>query len=145
MSLRLSKNFSEREFTRSRTARRLNIDNSFKSQQHRDNAIMFCENFLEPIRKVLNKPIFITSGYRCQELNKVVGGVSNSAHIQGLAADFVVPEMSVPQIFDLICQARKEKLIPTWDQLLCEYGEWIHIGSRTQVAWNRGEEKKLFC
>lgn len=42
---------------------------------------------LEPARERLGKPIYITSGYRSQQLNRLVGGASNSYHLYGRAAD----------------------------------------------------------
>lgn len=50
--------------------------------------------FLEYARQMLKKPIVITSGYRCPELNKLVGGVFNSAHMDGLAVDISCDDMS---------------------------------------------------
>lgn len=45
---------------------------------------------LDPLRDVLHTPITITSGYRCPQVNKLVGGVNNSQHMSGCAADFHV-------------------------------------------------------
>jgi len=44
-------------------------------------------NILNRVRSLFNKPIYITSGYRCKEHNKAVGGKANSAHTKGLAVD----------------------------------------------------------
>lgn len=44
-------------------------------------------NFLNLIRKIFEKPIRVNSAFRSSELNKLVGGVETSAHLQGLAAD----------------------------------------------------------
>jgi hypothetical protein len=80
---------------------------------------------LERIRAVLNVPIIITSGYRCPQLNRAVGGSVNSAHMQGLAADFIVPRYGVP--FD-VCEAIRPHIISLdIDQLIYE-GGWTHIG-----------------
>ncbi|MCX8578903.1 hypothetical protein J3U35_05560, partial [Gilliamella sp. B2717] len=46
---------------------------------------------LELVRKALEHPIIITSGYRCPALNARVGGVASSTHTQGLAVDFRSP------------------------------------------------------
>ena len=43
---------------------------------------------LDPLRDVLHTPITITSGYRTPQVNKIVGGVNNSQHMSGCAADF---------------------------------------------------------
>ena len=45
---------------------------------------------LEPLRKAMGEPIKIGSGFRCQQLNKAVGGVANSQHLTGQAADLCI-------------------------------------------------------
>ena len=64
----ISKNFTVEEFTYSRKAIENGIDNM-------------------PLRDRLGEPIAITSGYRCPEVNRLVGGVVNSQHTRGEAAD----------------------------------------------------------
>ena len=46
------------------------------------------DDLLDPIREKFAVPMIITSGYRCERLNKLVGGVDNSQHIRGEAVDF---------------------------------------------------------
>jgi hypothetical protein len=83
-------------------------------------------DLLELVRTALGDvDIFVTSGYRCEELNEEVGGVANSQHMTGQAADFIAPDFGTPdQIYDFLQQA--EPPIP-YDQLIREYGEWVHI------------------
>jgi uncharacterized protein YcbK (DUF882 family) len=47
---------------------------------------------LDRIREYLGRPVVITSGCRCARHNKEVGGVADSAHTRGLAADVAVPD-----------------------------------------------------
>ena len=54
------------------------------------NIKLLVDNVLEPIRDMVCTPIIITSGYRSPQLNKIVGGVDNSQHMLGCAADFYV-------------------------------------------------------
>ena len=124
---KLSQHFTEEEFLRSETASRYRIDNSFKSITFKQNAIKLCKEVLEPIRTHLNKPVFITSGYRCQALNKKVNGSKTSAHMYGLAVDFIVYEMSVKEAFLSVSEFLTNSKIP-FDQLILEYGSWIHLG-----------------
>lgn len=49
---------------------------------------------LQQLRDLINKPIIITSGYRCSAYNKKVGGYSHSPHLTGEAADIKVAYMS---------------------------------------------------
>ena len=46
---------------------------------------------LQTLRCALGRPIVLTSGYRCAPHNEKVGGVKNSLHRRGLAADAAVP------------------------------------------------------
>lgn len=88
----LSPNFTEEEFTRSDTAKRLGIDNSL-TPLHRKIAIHTCQYLLELLRTLLNQHygckviVCINSGYRCPQLNAKVGGSSTSEHCRGSAAD----------------------------------------------------------
>jgi uncharacterized protein YcbK (DUF882 family) len=59
---------------------------------------------LEPLRITLQKPVIITSGYRSKKLNEAIGGSSTSQHMKGQAADLIVPDMTVEEVFDLIAK-----------------------------------------
>lgn len=83
----ISKNFSYREFEESTTATEKGICNTITSFEVRDSVKALVLNVLQPLRDALGKSLKINSGYRCPELNKVVGGVSNSQHTKGEAAD----------------------------------------------------------
>lgn len=84
--MNLTMHFTLEEMIHSDYAEKHDISNS-PSQIIIDNLIMLCVLILEPLRTALNKPIIINSGYRCKELNKAVGGVPDSHHLKGLAAD----------------------------------------------------------
>lgn len=87
--MRIAPDFTLEEFTTSRTAKRLGIDNE-PSEREIDNLRRLCRDFLQPIRDLYDKPVIITSGYRSEALNRAVGGVSDSYHVTGEAADFYV-------------------------------------------------------
>lgn len=78
--------FTLRELTRSATAKRLGIDNT-PNDEVIANLQKLCTNVLDPLRKQYRQPIRVSSGYRCPDLNKAVGGAPFSAHMMGLAAD----------------------------------------------------------
>lgn len=59
---------------------------------------------LMELRKILERPIYITSGYRCPEYNQKIGGVVNSYHCIGLAADIQVKDIS---LIDLLGHAEE--------------------------------------
>lgn len=86
------KYFSLAEFIHSATSKRLNIDNT-PTFEIVDNLNRLAD-YLDGIREKLGKPILVSSGYRCPVLNKAVGGVTNSQHQKGLAADLVCADMS---------------------------------------------------
>ena len=95
----LSPHFTVGEFFRSGTAIRLGIDNNpdahpgegISTAEVVENLRALCTEVLEPLRRRVGR-VIVTSGYRCQELNKAVGGVWNSQHLKGEAADIFVPD-----------------------------------------------------
>lgn len=85
------KHFTLSEFFRSSTA----VKNGIKNEPSIDerativrNINLLVDNVLDPVRDMVNAPIIITSGYRCPQVNRLVGGVNNSQHRSGCAADF---------------------------------------------------------
>lgn len=100
MTHRLTINFPLEEFIVSQVAERRGIDNT-PSERIITNLGHLASD-LETIRIMLgNVPILITSGYRCPALNEAIGGIRNSAHMRGLAADFIAPKYGSPRE---ICQ-----------------------------------------
>lgn len=91
-----------------------------------------CTSVLQPLRDHLGKPITITSGYRPEEVNRLVGGSRNSQHTQCLAADFVVPGMDTIDV----CRTIISLKLP-FDQLINEFGRWVHVS----IAANPGHER----
>ena len=83
------------ELTASATAERLAIDNT-PPRAAQQMLTVLVEQLLDPIRRRYGAPIIVTSGYRCPALNTAVGGVANSHHIIGCAADIVAPLLSPP-------------------------------------------------
>lgn len=116
------KYFTIKELCKSNTAESKNIDNT-PSDDIIINLTRLVDNVLDPLREWYNKPIYINSGYRCKELNKAVGGVSNSYHLKGMAADIDMGDKDDNQpLFDYI----KDNLSFTelgWEG----NGRWIHV------------------
>ena len=83
--MRLSKNFTLQEFTKSQTATRLGIDNT-PNEEHMIAAKLLFENIVQPVRDHFG-PTVINSGYRGPELNEAVGGSTKSQHTRGEAVD----------------------------------------------------------
>jgi hypothetical protein len=120
----LTEHFTLEEMIASETADQCGIDNMPPPEVIEQ--LQKTADLLELVRTALGDvDIFVTSGYRCEELNEEVGGAANSQHMTGQAADFVAPDFGTPdQIYDFLQQA--EPPIP-YDQLIREYGEWVHI------------------
>lgn len=120
----LSEHFTLDEFLVSQTALRLGIKN-VPPPMAVQNMKKLCMNVLEPLRESLGYPIYISSGFRCQELNSLIGGSPNSQHTKGQAADISAISNS-----ELFYQAIKLDL--PFDQLIWEFGSeerpaWVHI------------------
>lgn len=75
------------------------------------------------VRTYLGKALTINSGFRNKALNKAVGGVPDSQHLLGLAADFLCPAYGSPiEVAQAIAKSALQ-----FDQLILEYGRWVHI------------------
>ena len=117
------KYFTIKELCKSSTATQKGIDNSPNSEIV-SNLEQLVDNILDPLREAYGKPIKVNSGYRCEALNKAVGGSKTSYHKTGLAADITGGSKTEnKKIFEL---AQKLKL--SFDQLIDENNfSWIHI------------------
>lgn len=87
--------------------------------------VYLCAMVLEPLREKWGKPIHINSGYRSKSLNNRVGGVANSYHLKGLAADIRVQhENEAKQLLNVL------KTLKHVDVALIERlrnSVWVHV------------------
>ena len=143
--MRLTKNFHLKEFTKSGTASRMGLSEQFDpSEIVVGNLTALCENVLQPLRDSLKASIRIGSGYRCEALNKAIGGAKNSQHVKGQAADIdliIGGKEDNGKLLNKIVSLYKKGII-TFDQCISEFGSednpsWIHI-SYSKVS-NRGQ------
>lgn len=137
------KYFELEEFIASHTAKKKGIDNtpSFEVVEHLDELV---EKILDPLRAAYGMPISISSGYRCPELNKAVGGGPTSVHQIGYAADLQVGG-SFSKFKDFVVEWFK-KTGTHFDQVLLESNKatgakWIHIGLKNNLGQQRGQIK----
>ena len=114
-------NFTMSELVYSKVAIKNNISN-MPDIDSLDNILELIINVLQPIRVAINKPMIITSGFRSKELNKIIGGNSNSQHLTGSAVDFIVKEVEPENLVNFIVKMGIE-----FDQLINEYDSWVHI------------------
>lgn len=130
------KYFTIQELSHSNTADRLRIKN-IPNQVIISRLTELVNHVLDPLREWYGKPVRISSGYRCPELNKAVGGVKNSQHQYGYAADIDVgSRIENQKLFNYI----KEHL--PFDQLIDEkHLAWVHVSYRSD-GQNR---KQVIC
>jgi hypothetical protein len=129
MATRISKNFTLDELTASATAKQMHIINA-PGVDEVCNLCALVHHVLQPLRDAMGEAIKIGSGYRCPQLNKAVGGVSNSQHVKGEAADLCIDG-----------DMKKGKRWFEWikshcdfDQLIMEHNAkgtyWVHVSYR---------------
>ena len=88
------------------------------------NLRVLVEKVLDPLRKAYGKPIIVNSGYRCASVNRLVGGVPNSQHLTGCAADITTG--SVEGNRELMRLVLAEGI--EYDQMIDEANySWVHI------------------
>ena len=121
------KYFSIEELTASATALREGIDNRpSKCAYHLLHVLV--DQLLDPIREALGEPIVVSSGYRCKELNELVGGAKHSHHLIGCAADILCGNRADHRkLFRLIQKMHEEGRIKFTQLILENDGRWIHI------------------
>ena len=137
--MKLSKNLSLSECTKSNTANRLGINNTPDDEWIVENLKGIAEEVFQPIRNALKCPIYVSSGYRSEELNRAIGGSIRSQHVQGRALDLdaaVFGGCTNGEIFQYILNNL------TFDQLIWEFGDqdnpdWVHV-SYVRDGVNRG-------
>jgi zinc D-Ala-D-Ala carboxypeptidase len=124
----ISKNISYNEAVNSKTALKLGINNIPNAEQL-NNMQNVAERVFQPIREHFNVPIYISSFFRSEALNKAIGGSKTSQHCKGEAMDLdadVFGGITNAQIFNYI----KDNL--EFDQLIWEFGTdknpgWVHV------------------
>ena len=137
----LTKNFTLQEMEFSSTAIRHQISNK-ADKKIIENLYFLCKDVLQPLRNAIGKPIKITSGYRCAELNRLInnGSTRISDHMNGFAADIqLIQDNEVKN--DVLFNTILDLNLP-FKQLIWEFGDrfphgtpaWIHIShSRKNV------------
>ena len=146
--MQLSKHFKLEEFEKSMTATRKGIENKAGSGEIK-NLTDLCYAVLEPVRAKFEKPVFITSGYRSEQLCEAIGSKKTSQHTRGEAVDFEIMGISNLQLalwiqnncdFDqLILEFWKEKEGANSGWVHCSYKEG---SNRKQVLTFDGKEFK---
>lgn len=119
--MRLTPHFTLEELTFSETATRLGIDNTPDKKARQNLEILALG--LEHVRELLGTPIYISSAFRCVELNNILKSKPTSDHVKGLAADI---KPSGGYTANSIVFAIINSDIP-YQQVINEYNSWVHI------------------
>ena len=116
--------FTTQELIHSDYAERHNIDNTPDTYVSFAN-LEYLKSVLDLVRAHVDSPVIVNSGYRCPCVNKAVGGVENSLHLQGRAADirFVGPAL-MDKAYSFLNRNRKQLDIAE----LVRYDNFLHVG-----------------
>lgn len=129
--------FTVAELCASDTAKKYGIDNTPNSIviSHLQQLI----NFLNPLREAWGSTIKVNSGYRCEKLNRFVGGSKTSSHLIGYGVDLIPVNGKMDAFKKFIIDYMKNKM---FDQCIIEKSgktEWVHIG-----LYNlKGQQRKM--
>lgn len=130
--------FSFKELVESETAEKKGIDNtpSWEVVDHLKELALF----LDGLRYAWGSAINVSSGYRCEELNKAVKGSKTSVHKIGYAADLYPANGDIRRFKQFVVKWLDKK---HFDQCLKEKNskgqEWVHIG----LYSNSGEQRRI--
>jgi len=134
--MKLSKNFTLQEFTKSQTALRMGIDNT-PNEEHMEAAEFLFANIVQKVRDNFG-PTVINSGYRGPALNEAVGGSSRSQHCKGQAVDIECPGVPNADVAQWIVDNLE------FDQVILEFytpgipdSGWVHVSYN-----NNGENRR---
>ena len=136
--MKLSKNFSLEELTRSATATQLGIDNT-PDEEHLNNLQVVVDEIAQPLRDHFGKPVRINSGYRSPALNDAIGGSKKSQHSKGEAIDLEIDGVSNMEVAGWITENCD------YDQVILEFynpaegpnSGWVHASCKADLSQNR--------
>ena len=124
--MELSKNFSLEELCKSEMADRLGIEKYPKDKEVVDNLKALTKEILQPLRNFARRAVVVNSGYRCPEVNNAVGGVANSQHLTGEAADLRLKSIEEGREWVALIKSNLN-----FDQLIIERNKkgavWLHV------------------
>lgn len=141
--MKITENFTLEELSHSNTAKSRNIEN-IPGEVEIENLKELAENVLQPLRDLVNVPIIVSSGFRNDVVNKLVGGVPGSQHRKGQAADINAKNKNARDLFNTII----ESSIPYDQVILYDDGRnnFVHIsynkaGNRKQKLYSKGTKQ----
>ena len=149
--MKLSKNLSLAEYSKSNTAERRSINNTVPEHLI-PAAKALAENIFQPIREHFGSPIYVSSGFRSEALNEAIGGSKTSQHSKAEAMDIDMDHRQGPENEDIFHYIKDN--LP-FDQLIWEFGtderpNWVHVSynpdgeqrGKILVAYKEGGKTK---
>lgn len=119
--MKLSKYFDSRELIFSKIAEENGIDNMPDDKTLE--TLKYTASQLDKVRELLGKPVNVSSGYRCLQVNRRLGSKDTSQHLKGEAVDFKCELFGNPRaVFEAIKKSNIQ-----FDQLIVEFNSWVHI------------------
>ncbi len=138
--MRISKNFTLKELTKSSTGERLGIDNSVKDQETLVNLCALTHNILQKVREAHGRTT-VNSSFRCLDLNRAIKSSDKSQHVKGEAADIECPALDNLKLAKWIASN------VDFDMVLLEFytpgipdSGWVHVSYK---ADGNNREKEL--
>ena len=138
----MAKYFRLSELTYSETAYKNKIDNTpnAEEREHLEELMEFIDGF----RAYWGGPLLVSSGFRCEALNELVGGAKNSGHRYGWAVDFVPANNKKMECYEKFQEYLKDK---NFDELLLERNSrgkiWLHFSLKSYQGKQRKKIKIL--
>lgn len=110
-------------FTIAELTRTNHSENNIPDAEEVINLVTLVEKVLDPAREEFGEPVKVTSGFRSQEVNRLVGGAKSSQHCNGQAADLTCSDNK--NLFRILAEME-------FDQLIYEFGDenqpsWVHV------------------
>lgn len=120
--------FTAADLIGSHTARLRQIDNQPSGEVRKELRMTACKlNVIGLYAHMMGTTIQVTSGFRCEELNKIVGGVKTSLHVQGRAVDFAVSDVKIKRaLYEFLASQETRERLRICE--LIEHKNYIHIG-----------------
>lgn len=141
MATKLTEHFTLEELIYSNTGEKKKIDNT-PSLEITERLKELAVNILEPLRVAWGSGIEINSGYRCEKLNKAIGGSATSAHVIGYAADIAPSNGKMAEFKAFVIKWLRNNNIK-FDQYINEFSgvsQWVHVS-----LYNRaGQQRKQY-
>lgn len=130
--MQITRDFSLWELCKSEYAQKNRIYNEPSEEVIENLSNLACE-ILQPLRRMLGVPIYVTSGYRCKTLNDRVGGAKKSQHLVGQAVDIKCKSQAdTERLWQLIRENVSRETLPI-GQAINEFGlKWIHVSTKTE-------------